>query len=489
MVYEDTLRDLMSKVKIDEEDNMPYIPPEYPTQAEAGDFIAAAGKKGQGFSDSNITPLLTNVPGHEEEGTVYVPQKVMNAYAPPPRPTDIELTVGEQMAKVKQDLIKNVFGGVDPDKIDHIKIGEDAKNAFFQKNKLRFDEVTPAIYKQGYEVGKQAAEAAKLQKTAMLNAEHQALSMYQQNLMKQITPKTASEYSDFREGFAAKFMAENPNATPAELKMAIADEKQKRDVQKVVKTEGAKVDAQKGLLSKETLENAYNYYKTKGELPPEVLRIFRLPGAQVEIMNYVNKRGSEEGINVSDRAVKQATFKTLEKSLAFQEKQHGSIGNFVRNINKQVDYAETLFDKLSRTDVRALNMPIRELKTRFVGSGMENIYTMFMKEISAEAAKLSQGSSQSIAQLPEGNREDWEKIHDLNLPFKEAIILLRGTKSAANMRLASVTEERDFTRSEMVKLGKTPADSMTDNKKETKENNPVTKTWKQDKNGVWTLGG
>lgn len=129
------------------------------------------------------------------------------------------------------------------------------------------------------------------------------------------------------------------------------------------------------------------------------------------------------------------------------------MGNFVRNINKQADYAERLFEYLQRTDVRALNMPIIALRKRFVGSGLESVYEMFIKEMSAEASKLSQGASQSIAQIPEGNREEWERVHDLNLPITEARRVFQGTRDMANTRYASVEEQLNITKQKLSELG------------------------------------
>ena len=133
--------------------------------------------------------------------------------------------------------------------------------------------------------------------------------------------------------------------------------------------------------------------------------------------------------------------KSLTRSLDQQEKQRGAMGNFVRNVNKQVEYAEQLFEYLQRTDIRALNIPLRLLRTKFKGSGLEQVYEMFIKEISAEAAKLSQGSTASIALLPEGNRQEWERVHDVNMPLMEQRKVLQGTSKLANVRMESVEEE------------------------------------------------
>jgi hypothetical protein len=141
-----------------------------------------------------------------------------------------------------------------------------------------------------------------------------------------------------------------------------------------------------------------------------------------------------------------AVVKSLSSSLMQQQKNRGMMGSFVKNINKQVDrLTEIGNDMVSRVGTRALDLPIRELHTRFIGSGNERVFEAYMKEISAEIAKLAQGSAASVAQLPEENRKDWERIHDVNLSMRDLTTILRGTKEMANIRLDSVQDEIDST--------------------------------------------
>ena len=141
-----------------------------------------------------------------------------------------------------------------------------------------------------------------------------------------------------------------------------------------------------------------------------------------------------------------ATAKSLESSLIQQQKNRGMMGSFVKNINSQVDKLEKISkDLVKRIGVRALDLPRRELLTRVVGSGQEQVMAAYMKEISAEIAKLAQGSAASIAQLPESNRQEWEKIHDVNLSIRELLIVLNGTREMANIRLGSVDDEIKIT--------------------------------------------
>jgi len=141
-----------------------------------------------------------------------------------------------------------------------------------------------------------------------------------------------------------------------------------------------------------------------------------------------------------------ARYSALKASLGQQEKNLGAMGSFVQNINGQVTKIEGMSrDIVNRVGIRALDVPWRELNTRFIGSGQEQVMAAFMKEISAEIQKLSQGSTASVALLPETGRKEWERIHDVNLPLSELIIVLKGTRNMANIRLKSVKDERDRT--------------------------------------------
>jgi hypothetical protein len=215
-------------------------------------------------------------------------------------------------------------------------------------------------------------------------------------------------------------------------------------------TEEAKVKSQRGILSPETLEQAYEYVKTKGEFAPEIARLFRVPGAQIEVMDYVARRMKEGGGTGEDRVVKSAIQKSIGSSLTFQEKQRGAMGNFVSNINRQLSRIEELEkEAIKRVGIRALDVPLRELKVRFKGSGHERALESYTSEVSSEISKLMQGSQASIQQLPVEMQKKWDNIHDPNLSWKELKIILDTTRRQANDRLTAVDEEIAFTQEKM----------------------------------------
>ena len=134
--------------------------------------------------------------------------------------------------------------------------------------------------------------------------------------------------------------------------------------------------------------------------------------------------------------------KSLNASLLQQQKNRGAMGSFVQNINGQVDKVEEIMTKVvSRFGVRALDIPWRNLKVLAVGSGDERVLEAYTKEISVEIFKLSQGSTASVALLPEAGRKEWEAIHDVNLSWPETKKVMMGTRDMANIRLKSVNDE------------------------------------------------
>ena len=196
----------------------------------------------------------------------------------------------------------------------------------------------------------------------------------------------------------------------------------------------------KGLFSSIDVEGTADRIIAGKEILDNVHNTFGVPIQEVVRAKVLEK---EPGFNFTQP---RAMYNSLKSSLAQQQKNRGAMGSFVGNINGQVDKLDTMFkDIINRVGVRGLDVPLRELNTRFIGSGHENVLAAYMKEVSAEINKLSQGSAASIAQLPEQSRMEWEKIHDVNLPLKEIRKVLEGTREMANIRLNSVDEEIDQT--------------------------------------------
>jgi hypothetical protein len=143
----------------------------------------------------------------------------------------------------------------------------------------------------------------------------------------------------------------------------------------------------------------------------------------------------------------------IGKSIDQQEKQVGSMGSFVKNIEKQVDRVKDVAGKVSSFDTRLLNIPLRTLRGKFAGSPDQAKLDLYVEEISSETAKLATGSTGSVAELSVSAREKWEKIHDPNLSMADLLVLLEETKHAGKMRMESVEEQLKETRKKRDNIG------------------------------------
>jgi hypothetical protein len=153
----------------------------------------------------------------------------------------------------------------------------------------------------------------------------------------------------------------------------------------------------------------------------------------------------ESGQTTTEIIGGQAKIAGLGKSLNNQQKVRGMMGSFVNNLNYQVERLEKYTGELQRFDARILNVPLRKAKMMIKGSANENILSMYLTDISNDAAKLSTGSSSSIAELSQSAQERWNEIHDPNLSIKELLKLVRETQQAAKGRLESADLEIDNT--------------------------------------------
>jgi len=145
----------------------------------------------------------------------------------------------------------------------------------------------------------------------------------------------------------------------------------------------------------------------------------------------------------------QTDTKAIQGSLNFLERQLGAMGSFVANMESQVSKVKELSKDLKTFDTRFLNIPVRALRSRLVGSPLQSKYDMYLSEIESEIGKLATGSAASISELSVGAQERWAKIHDKNLSLDDMLSLLEETVHAARMREDSVQKQLDKTRGKM----------------------------------------
>jgi len=225
---------------------------------------------------------------------------------------------------------------------------------------------------------------------------------------------------------------------------------QKRQEQ-VIKTEAkqAEVDDEKEiLLTDEEARVAGAKYNLDGKMPS-------LGRGKVAAKNRIKilKSGLNQQLGLSPDQIKsnkspmqnaleivamQSDTKAIQGAQKFLEKQLGSMDSFVTNLNSQVDKVKALSKDLETFDTRIMNVPLRLVRGKILGSPLQAKYDMYLAEIEGEIGKLATGSTASIAELSATAQERWAKIHDKNLSVTDMLSLLEETKNAANLRYDSV---------------------------------------------------
>ena len=161
----------------------------------------------------------------------------------------------------------------------------------------------------------------------------------------------------------------------------------------------------------------------------------------------------DSGFKPGDIALMQSDYRAGDMSLKNMAKQEAPMSAFVGNINKQIDKVQQLYSNNDRTGIRLLDKPIRDLKVLAVGSGDEAVKASYLLEISNEIGKLSSGASGSVQQLSDSAKEDWKKVHDVNLSLGEIMKVVNATRDQANMRMSSWREAKQEVRSMLSGIG------------------------------------
>ena len=197
----------------------------------------------------------------------------------------------------------------------------------------------------------------------------------------------------------------------------------------------------------------------------EFLRTNKMPALgmrnsanRIAIIARAGRMAKEMGLDPAAVPSLRQEYSALGKSLANQQKIYNMMGSFVRNMDQQISRVKKIGDDLvNRVGTRALDLPLRELKTRFKGSGNEAILEAYTLEISNEIGKLSTGSSASIRELSVDAQERWAKIHDPNLSLGELIKVLDETKHMGAMRMEGAKDEIESTKYAMEEIWQAPS--------------------------------
>jgi len=146
---------------------------------------------------------------------------------------------------------------------------------------------------------------------------------------------------------------------------------------------------------------------------------------------------------------KTADTKAIQQALGLLEKQTSAMGSFIQNMDEQITQITALSKDLNTFDTRLLNVPLRFLRGKIVGSPLQSKYDMYLTEIESEIGRLAVSSPQSIAELSIYAQEKWSKIHDKSLSVNDMLSLLEETRHAADIRLRSVQDQLNRTRTKM----------------------------------------
>ncbi len=201
----------------------------------------------------------------------------------------------------------------------------------------------------------------------------------------------------------------------------------------------------------EAKQQAFMYNVLTKE-PPVSARGFAANDRQIYAKEYAQWQVGR-GFKAQDIALMQADYRAGDVSLKNMSRQEGPMNAFVGNINKQIAKVQELYDNNDRIGIRLFDLPVREIKMRAKGSGDEAVKASYLLEISNEIGKLSSGASASVQQLSDSAKEDWKKVHDPNLSFKEIMKVVNATRDQANMRMASWREAKQEVRQSLGQIG------------------------------------
>lgn len=175
---------------------------------------------------------------------------------------------------------------------------------------------------------------------------------------------------------------------------------------------------------------------------------------------------NENEITPQEAGRRRAQYQADTRSIGNQQRVYDMMSSYVKNLDFQ---KEELFKNLdansvARTNLALLNTAIIGYNMRVRGVADESIRAMYLTDLSNDIAKLSTGSSASIAELSQSAQERWAKVHDPALPVAELKKLLNETQIAAHGRLDSAQKAIDDTYTRMLE---SESGNLTPEKRET----------------------
>jgi hypothetical protein len=125
------------------------------------------------------------------------------------------------------------------------------------------------------------------------------------------------------------------------------------------------------------------------------------------------------------------------------------MGSFTANMDLQINRITELSQGLKTFDTRLLNIPLRAVRGKIIGTPLQSQYDLLLAEIEREAAKLATGSTASVAELSATAQNRFDELHDKNLAVKDMLKVLQETSHLAKMRYKSVNDQLARTRKKL----------------------------------------
>jgi len=189
-------------------------------------------------------------------------------------------------------------------------------------------------------------------------------------------------------------------------------------------------------------------------------KVFQVRGKEANRLNRLIAEHAatiqlQSGITGPETVYQQKDREAIQKSIAKQEQQRGSMGSFVINIDKQIEEIGHVAEEISRSDVRLLNKPINWVAKKIAGDPTLAKYRLYLSELQREVSKLSQGATGSVAQLSDAEQRHWASVMDEDMSVGNMMKLLESVRDAGRIRMESVDEALVESRERLRSVGKT----------------------------------
>lgn len=183
----------------------------------------------------------------------------------------------------------------------------------------------------------------------------------------------------------------DPNASPEERDIAEKNLKmiQDRKVQLPIRVETGKNEAQASQVTDDVTDQWYQYYKTTGQMPQEMYRLFRMPGAQMAAIRKIAERAKKDGFGGDERAIKMAMFKAGESTARMLQFRRDNILAFEQNALQNAKQVYQLVDKLDPAQIPVLNQAILAGKTKIEGDPVASSYMLAWRTFVNEYARVA----------------------------------------------------------------------------------------------------